>query len=257
MSQRKKAKTSLTALQKKKICQIKNQQPWLINSEIANKFNCGSSTVGDIIREKDIWLAINEDDSQASSMKRRLPKWPELEEALSIWVERILIGNRDIDSAAILNKAKKFAAELGINNFKGSEGWLAGFKKRHGISSYLKCGESLSAPPEEDIQTERLKLRDVLQKWDPENIFNCDESALYWSREPNRVLAKGQIKGRKRSMERVTVFFVANSTGTEKLPVLLINKSQNPRALRGINKNELPVHYYWNRVAWMQVSKKD
>ena len=133
MSQRKKAKTSLTALQKKKICQIKNQQPWLINSEIANKFNCGSSTVGDIIREKDIWLAINEDDSQASSMKRRLPKWPELEEALSIWVERILIGNRDIDSAAILNKAKKFAAELGINNFKGSEGWLAGFKKRHGI----------------------------------------------------------------------------------------------------------------------------
>ena len=48
----KKVKTPLTALEKKKICQIKTQQPWLTNSEIANQFKCGSSTVGDIIREK-------------------------------------------------------------------------------------------------------------------------------------------------------------------------------------------------------------
>ena len=52
-----------------------------------------------MIREKDIWLAIS-DDSQASSMKRRLPRWPGLE-ALSMWVERILIGNRDIDSYGV------------------------------------------------------------------------------------------------------------------------------------------------------------
>ena len=76
---------------------MKIQQPWLTNSEIGNQFKCGSSTVGDIIREKDIWLAIDEDSSQASSMKRRLSKWPELEKALSMWVERILIGNNDID----------------------------------------------------------------------------------------------------------------------------------------------------------------
>ena len=47
----KKVKTSLT-LEKKKICQIKTQQPWLTNSEIANQFKCESSTVGDIIREE-------------------------------------------------------------------------------------------------------------------------------------------------------------------------------------------------------------
>jgi hypothetical protein len=45
-------------------------------------------------------------------MKRRIPKWPQLEEALSMWLERIFIGNCDIDSAAILNKATKFAADL-------------------------------------------------------------------------------------------------------------------------------------------------
>ena len=55
----KKVKVSLTALEKKNVCQLKRQQPWLTNSEIANKFKCGSSTVGDIIRAKDIWLRMH------------------------------------------------------------------------------------------------------------------------------------------------------------------------------------------------------
>ena len=45
-----------------------------------------------------------------------------------------------------------------------------------------------------------------------------------------------------------------NATGIEKLTPLLIHKYRNPRPLNGINKDSLPVDYYWNSQAWMQTS---
>jgi hypothetical protein len=38
------------------------------------------------------------------------------------------------------------------------------------------------------------------------------------------------------------------------LKPLFIHKYQNPRILNGIKKEDLPVDYYWNSTAWMQVS---
>ena len=42
-----------------------------------------------------------------------------------------------------------------------------------------------------------------------------------------------------------------NAAGTKKLPLLLIHKSQTPRALKGIAKSSLSVWYYWNAKAWI------
>ena len=101
-----------------------------------------------------------------------------------------------------------------------------------------------------------MKLHDLLKNWKPEDIFNCDETALYWDQEPIRVLAKNQVKGRKQSKNRVTVLLAVNSTGTEKLLPLLINKSKSPRVLKQLNYRLLPVDYYWNKTAWMQVRRE-
>jgi len=45
-----------------------------------------------------------------------------------------------------------------------------------------------------------------------------------------------------------------NANGTKKLPPLFIHHYENPRALFGKKKENLPVQYYWNKTAWMQVS---
>ena len=39
-----------------------------------------------------------------------------------------------------------------------------------------------------------------------------------------------------------------------KLPPLFIHKYKSPRALDGVDKSTLPVNYFWNKSAWMQVS---
>ena len=45
----------------------------------------------------------------------------------------------------IVQKAKDPAEKLNFENFKGSDGWLAGFKSRHGIKLQRSKSESGSA----------------------------------------------------------------------------------------------------------------
>ena len=82
------------------------------------------------------------------------------------------------------------------------------------------------------------------------NLF----SGLYWDLEPSKTLAQGALSGKKKSKKRVTLLLTCNATGTEKLKPIFIHKYENPRILRGKKKEELPVNYYWNSTAWMQVS---
>jgi hypothetical protein len=100
----------------------------------------------------------------------------------------------------------------------------------------------------------REKLHQTLRDYDPKDIFNCDETGLFWKMKPSRTISNGPVAGTKQSKDRVTVLFTCNSIGTEKLRPLFIHKYENPRALKNINKNSLPVNYYWNKKSWMQVS---
>ncbi|CAB4406977.1 unnamed protein product [Rhizophagus irregularis] len=50
------------------------------------------------------------------------------------------------------------------------------------------------------------------------------------------------------------LLLTCNATGTEKLKPLFIHTYQNPQILHGKKKEDLPVNYYWNSTAWMQVS---
>ena len=98
----------------------------------------------------------------------------------------------------------------------------------------------------------RIELRNILKDYRLEDIFNCDETGLFWNMEPSRGLSTGPISGIKQNKERVTVLLTCNSVGTEKLKPLFIHKFQTPRPLRGIDKSTLPVDYYWNNEAWMK-----
>lgn len=77
---------------------------------------------------------------------------------------------------------------------------------------------------------------------------------LFWELEPSRTLSIGPLHGVKKSKKRVTLLLTINATGSVKLPPLFINKNKTPRDMIGIDKSKLPVDYYWNEKAWMQVS---
>ena len=106
-------------------------------------------------------------------------------------------------------------------------------------------GKAASAPIQ-DLSSMRENLHQTLRDYDPKDIFNCDETGLFWKMKPSRTLSNSSVAGSKQSKDHVTILLTCNSTGTEKMRPLFIHKHENPRALKNINKNSLPINYYWN-----------
>ena len=81
------------------------------------------------------------------------------------------------------------------------------------------------------------------------DIFNADETGLFYKLKPNKTL---QLKGEKchggnKSKKRLTVLAASNMDGSEQIKLLVIGKSQNPRCFKGVKS--LPVAYRWNKKA--------
>ena len=85
-----------------------------------------------------------------------------------------------------------------------------------------------------------------------EDVYNADESGLFFRALPDKTLALKSEKcsGGKLSKERLTVLFCASMTG-QKEKLLVIGKSARPRALKNVSIKDLPVIWKSNKKAWM------
>lgn len=94
-----------------------------------------------------------------------------------------------------------------------------------------------------------------------EQIFNCDETGLYWKRMPNRTfLTKEEKKAPelKVAKDRLTLLLCANVAGTLRCKPMLVYRSETPRALKGKKKEHLPVFWKSNKTAWVtQINFKE
>ena len=81
-----------------------------------------------------------------------------------------------------------------------------------------------------------------------------DETGLQWKNMPERVFIKGEEKsspGFKAFHDHFILLLGANLTGDCKPKPVMAYQAENPRALRGYEKNQLPVHWYVSSSGWM------
>ncbi|KAG8231968.1 hypothetical protein J437_LFUL008889, partial [Ladona fulva] len=81
------------------------------------------------------------------------PSWPELENAIKMWVIDKRNSGISVSTKMIINEAKEFAEKQGNQNFSRSEGWCYRFMKRHGLSMCTKItiAQEMPADYEEKI----------------------------------------------------------------------------------------------------------
>ena len=95
-------------------------------------------------------------------------------------------------------KGLEFAQKLHIEDeVKCGSGWVYRFKKRHGLQKIKYSGEANSAPLE-SLSEERLKLQRLLSGYNKEDIYNADETGLFFRMEPNQTLSTGTVAERKK-----------------------------------------------------------
>ena len=164
---------NLSFAQKHEICKRYAKKPRPSQIDLANEYCVSQSSISEILSNREKWISI--DESEVHKKKNRQAKFPELEEALVMWIIQSLQENLTITGDVIKLKACDFRNKLRIQNFKASNGWLENFKNRYHIHSYLKSGEGQSAPIE-TLDEERMKLREIIKEYDLKDVFNCDET---------------------------------------------------------------------------------
>ena len=134
-----------------------------------------------------------------------------------------------VTNAILLEKAGLIATQLGVNNetFRKSNGWLNRFKTRHGIHQITLHGEADSVPLD-NLPEFRATLQELLSTYHPDDIFNADETGLFWKMMPNKTLATTSHAEKKVLKNRVTVMLCCNSLGTEKICPLVISHAKTP-----------------------------
>ncbi|XP_033730921.1 tigger transposable element-derived protein 4-like [Pecten maximus] len=182
----------------------------------------------------------------------RTANFDDIEAVLLKWFTYARDHNLPISGPMLKSKASDLAEKMGEQNFASSTGWVDRFKERHGICFKKICGEAKSVDTSSDAMTKWADdLRTILSEYQPNNIFNADETGIFYRLLPDRTLDfKGtDCHGGKRSKERLTTLVCANMTGTEKLPLFIIGKSIKPRCFK--NVSSLPTEYTANKKAWM------
>ena len=189
-----------------------------------------------------------------SSRKTITPRrmmYGDLNDKVWQWFLDARAKNLPVSGRMLQDQASNLAQEMGYKDFSASNGWLRSFRQRHGILHAVLSGESSDVNPVV-VSDWSQRLGDICKGYAPEDIFNCDETGLFYRTLPNKSLvAKGATTSNgKLAKERITVLLAASGTG-EKLMPLVIGKSANPRCFSQFKRDQLGVIYEANKKAWM------
>ncbi|XP_064462024.1 tigger transposable element-derived protein 6-like [Ornithodoros turicata] len=220
-------------------------------SSVADAFSIPRSTLSTILKNKAEIKVKASEQNRSGTCRVRAPAYDKVEKALYSWFLDIRSRNIPVDGRMLMEKAKCFAMMFEEQNFCGGSGWLQRFKNRYGIVGKAVSGESECANNGDIEKWLAEEWPEICAAFSPADVFNADETALFWQMLPNKTLdLRGSTcHGGKMSKVRVSILLAANMDGSVKLRPFVIGKSKSPRCLK--NCKSLPVRYGFNKKAWM------
>ena len=210
-----KTRVQLTDADRKLICELAERHSDLTQGKLTrlvadrlNKPDLGRSTVTGTLKHSAKWLKVTT-SSASKTVKHRGPQNEKLEQVLMEWFRQARARGALISDRLLVEKAKEVAVELKIDNFKGSDGWLAGFKARHNIKLQHSKGESGSADLE-GVDIARTLVGQIITElgYQLDNIYNMDETGLYYRAKPSKTLAVGKFCTPMQSCQQDKTAFV-------------------------------------------------
>jgi hypothetical protein len=143
-------------------------------------FQWSQSTISKIAKNKEAILREAEANVMGSRKRKRSGKDDEVDAALYTWFVDAWARDAPITSAVLEEKANHFAVLLNKPEFRCTNGWLCRWKIRHGIKfSWGKKGCRWSS----------TVLPELLEKYSPSDIYNADETGIYYRAVPDGTLA--------------------------------------------------------------------
>lgn len=208
--------------------------------ELARYYNIGRSTIHDLRKNRHkIENYLKSVECGAGQRKTlKWSKYPRVEQALYEWYleerqQSTVTGEKLQEKAKILYKEI-----MSKDDFKASDGWLDKFKKRYGIRFLT----SPSPTPSSSINLVKvfiMKFEERVKELGltPDQVYNAEESGLFWKWTP-------QNQSSAANKDRITFMPCANASGTHKLKLLVVGKTEHPNV-------SIPVTYKTQNKYWM------
>lgn len=227
--------------------------------KLARDFGVDEGSIRYVNKTKDTIKARNVGTTQTTreaTYRHAQPKFPELEAMLLDWLSACRKMGLAIPPSLLQIKAVEVASKLGIpeESFSASNGWLQRFLKRSGIRGVFLFGEGGGVDKDDPELLGKLKeLETQIETFNVENIYNMDETGLFYRMVPNYTLLMpdediSTARGKKVQKDRVTLSVCCNATGSHKIPLHMIGKPAKPACIVG---REWPLIYHNQKRAWM------
>ena len=200
---------------------------------------------------------LSQNDKRNSLTRQRKSPVEHLNEALKVWYNDLERKKAPLNDLVITEKARRLGNELeekGLElpeHFNYSPSWLLNFKRDNSISLQVSHGESGSAD-QSSVRNARVIVPQLVLIFGLLNMFNADETGLYWRRLPNASLATARREGKKLNKSRYTLMVTVGATG-DKMPLLIVATAMKPRSFpKNFDpKRDWGMGYYSNKSAWM------
>lgn len=100
--------------------------------------------------------------------------------------------------------------------------------------------------------TEEMKsIQTLCEEFLEEDIYNIDETGLFWQQSPTSGLATENQSGIKKDKSQITLVACINCTGSDRVPLWIIGQVKVPYSLHGVNIQALSGVWHLNKKAWM------
>ncbi|XP_053406380.1 tigger transposable element-derived protein 6-like [Mercenaria mercenaria] len=106
-----------------------------------------------------------------------------------------------VSGPIIKEKALHFANELEISEFKASNGWLDKWKDRHSIKEFKVSIESAGVD-QNVVENFKSRIPEVVGDYSLDDVFNCDETGLYYRTLPDKTLSVKVLSDRLLKVRR-------------------------------------------------------
>ena len=222
-----------------------------IKSTLVREFDLPSiSSLNSILAKKDEILH-NFTSNFTMQRKRFKPStFPEFDQELYQWFLRMRANKVKLSCDLLIHQAKLIAVSKNVDNFKASKGFVEEFKSRCNLVFKKHHGEG-AAVNTEVVDEWFAKIRDLIAEYSPNDIFNWDESGLFYTETRNASLVTAEekkernLRRSKQQKQRITVLVGASMSG-EKLPLIVVGKYEKPRVLKNAR---VPVEYHAQKSA--------
>jgi hypothetical protein len=208
--------------------------PYYITGAKSEGNNPLGPLVNGIVAKKDV-LFTRIGDVSLNVKRSRVGKYYKVEGKLLVWFKQMAVVGVPIDVIGICAKAVEIADWLKVE-FNLSNGWINRFRKRTGLVLRTVSGESHSVNLTEAEVWKTKHLPHLLEGYRPCDAFNADKYGLFYNLLPSRTYAFRREKCRRGKLrkDRITVIVAANMDSSEKLPLLVIGRSEKTRIFENI-----------------------